>query len=141
MSTPTCDTPHRAPDPTDAHVGIFWQVPDAAGAPCLVVDSEPLVRAEPYGDFLTHARGHYDVWSGWQRRGARFLKASGWPLAILTTEYENHPRGRVVLHLPTNTFWIYTDRRLQTAATIAQIKSALGLTLESCLVKSDAHYR
>jgi len=132
--------PHR-PGPAAAHVGIFWQVPDAAGEPRLLVDAEPLLAAEPYGDFLTHPRGHYDVWTNWQRRGIPFLKAQGWPLTILTYEYETFPRGRVVLHVPANTFWIYADRRLQTPTSIAEIKSALGLADETCLIKSDDHYR
>jgi hypothetical protein len=132
--------PNPPPRP-DARVGIFWSVPDAAGVTCLVTDSEPLLKAEPYGDFLTHPRGHYDVWAQWRRLGARWLNARQWPLAILTDEYEDHPRGRVVFHVPANTFWIYADRRLQRPATIERIKTLLGLTQETCIVKSDSHYR
>jgi hypothetical protein len=139
MTAPTPAVPPATPP--DPHVGIFWQVPDAAGAPHLVVDTEPLLKAETYGDFLTHPRGHYEVWTRWQRLGPRFLQPRGWPLTILTTEYETHPRGRVVLYVPANTFWIYVDRRLQRRATIAQLKTALGLTRETCVVKSDAHYQ
>jgi len=36
----------------------------------LLIDSTSLAEAEPYGDFLTHPRGHYEVWSRWQRRRA-----------------------------------------------------------------------
>jgi len=137
---------NKAEPPSPAHrskarLGIFWRVPDTTGAPVLVTDTEPLDTAERYGDFLTHPRGHYDVWTAWQHRGARFLRAQGWPLAILTTEYELFPRGRVVLHVPANTFWIYADPRLRDTATIAAIKAAVGLTGETCLVKSDDHYR
>jgi hypothetical protein len=128
----------QRPEP---HVGIFWQVLDAAGTPHLVFDAEPLTTAEPYGDFLTHPRGHYDVWAQWRRRGSRFLTAHHWPLTILTTEYDEHPRGRVVLHILTNTFWIYADHRLQHRTILTQIKAAIGLTSEHSLIKSDDHYR
>ena len=37
----------------------------------LFIDSASLAEAEPYGDFLTHPRGHLqEVWSHWQRRRA-----------------------------------------------------------------------
>ena len=29
----------------------------------LLIDATPLAEAEPCGDFLTHPRGHYEVWS------------------------------------------------------------------------------
>jgi hypothetical protein len=140
MSATIVTAPPVPPNHATARVGIFWQVPDTTGAPVLVTDTEPLDSAERYGDFLTHPRGHYDVWTAWQHRGAPFLRTQGWPLAILTTEYEVFPRGRVVLRVPANTFWIYADQRLQELATIAAIKAALGLTHETCLVKSDGHY-
>ena len=141
MTPVSSDPPPPALPTHEPHVGIFWQVRDRAGTSHLVVDAEPLASAEPYGDVLTHPRGHYDVWTGWRRRGSRFLMAQSWPLAILTTEYDAHPRGRVVLHIPTNTFWIYADRRLQHPAFVATLKTQLGLTTEHCVVKSDAHYR
>ncbi len=122
------------------HVGIFWRVPDSVGAPCLLTDTEPLARAETYGDFLTHPRGHFDVWTRWRRLGTGWLKARGWPFAVLTHEYEAFPRGRVVFHVPTGVFWIYADRRLQRAMDIGQVKAGLGLTDQTCLVKSDSHY-
>jgi hypothetical protein len=122
-------------------VGIFWLVPDSPRAPVLVTDKEPLAMAEPYGDFLTHPRGHYEVWSDWKHRGARFLRAQGWPLAILTTEYEVFPRGRAVFHIPSNTFWIYADRRLRNGPAIKAITASLGLSDEAFEVKSDEHYR
>jgi hypothetical protein len=36
-------------------VGIFWRVDDF-----LVVDRSTLAKAEPYGDCVTHAAGHYE---------------------------------------------------------------------------------
>ena len=52
---------HRKEEP---HVGIFWLV---SGKP--IIDSTPLSQAEPYGDHLTHARGHAEVWGQYQRVG------------------------------------------------------------------------
>jgi hypothetical protein len=139
-NAPRRGAPGRPPS-VETSVGIFWQVPDAAGLPHLLVDSEPLGRTELYGDFFTHSRGHHEVWTDWQRRGSRFLRARGWPLSVLTHEYEDFPRGRVVYHFPTGVFWIYADRRLQRAPTITAIRAALGFADLPFLVKSDAHYR
>lgn len=132
------DTEPRSAEP---RVGIFWSVPDAPGDTRLLTDTETLSSAEPYGDFLTHPRGHHEVWTGWRRLGTGWLKARGWPFAVLTHEYEDFPRGRVEFHVPTGAFWIYVDARLQRPADIARIKAALGLVGETCLVKSDSHYR
>lgn len=47
-------TPPASPEPC---VGIFWRVGGV-----LVVDRSTLAEAEPYGDPLTHAAGHYERW-------------------------------------------------------------------------------
>lgn len=59
---------------------------------------EPEVRAfaEPYGDFLTHSQGHFEVWEGWQRLGPAGLARRGLPAAIACREYDEFPRGRIV---------------------------------------------
>ena len=48
--------------PDDASVGIVWGVRDVGGLLLLVTDRTSLAEAERYGDFLTHPRGHHDVW-------------------------------------------------------------------------------
>ena len=48
--------------PTTPAVGIFWRVNGV-----LVVDLSTLDEAEPYGDCITHATGHYECWVHWQR--------------------------------------------------------------------------
>ena len=65
---------------TAPNVGIFWGVP--AGHVALVTDATPLAAAEPYGDFLTHPRGHCEVWEGWRRLGPAGLARRGLPLAV-----------------------------------------------------------
>jgi hypothetical protein len=49
-------------------VGIFWGIPESDHSWTLLIDSTSLAEAETYGNFLTHPRGHYEVWSHWQRR-------------------------------------------------------------------------
>ena len=41
----------------------------------------PLARAEPYGDCLTHAAGHHEVWECWRRLGPTGLARRGLPAA------------------------------------------------------------
>jgi hypothetical protein len=107
----------------------------------LVIDSTPLSEAEIYGEFLTHPRGHYDVWENWRRLGPAGLASAGLPAAILWHEYEDFPRGRIVCHRETERFIIYADRRLQTAAFIRRIATAFALPPGRVDVRSDEHYR
>jgi hypothetical protein len=123
----------------EPHVGIFWWAPEGPGV--LVTDRTPLTEAEPYGDFLTHPAGHFEVWEDWRRLGVLGLRRRRLPPAIASTEYETFPRGRIVFHGPTQTFWIYADGRLQVPAVIKEIKAAFGLNDANSVVKSDSHYR
>ena len=52
-------------DHSQPRVGIFWLYNGK-----LVTDSTPLSEAEPYCDFLAHAKGHIDYWTELQERGA-----------------------------------------------------------------------
>lgn len=126
---------------TPPSLGIFWWVPGNLGGHSLVVDTVPLAEAEPYGDCLTHPRGHHEVWEQWRRLGHAKLRARGIPVVVIGQEYETFPRGRIVFHEPEKTFWIYADRRLQQRGIIAEIERAFGLVSSKCVVKSDAHYR
>jgi hypothetical protein len=107
----------------------------------LVTDSVPLAEAEPYGDCLTHPRGHYEMWDRWRRAGTAWLRVKGLPTAICQTEYEEHPRGRIVYERSADLFVIYADRRLQTAEVMRLIVEAFRLTGEQFVVRSDDHYR
>ncbi len=117
-------------------VGIFWHVGDH-----VVVDYSVLDEAEEYGDCLTHATGHYDRWQQWQCLGGRALLAAGYPKSILSTEYDEWPRGRVVYETPANRFILYADRRLQRPEIVAALKSIFGIAAADVVVKSDLHYR
>ncbi len=107
----------------------------------VVVDYSVLDKAEEYGDCLTHATGHYDRWQQWQRLGGRMLLAAGYPKSILSTEYDEWPRGRIVYEKPANLFVIYADRQLQGQEFVAALKTIFGIVQEQVVTRSDLHYR
>lgn len=115
-------------------VGIFWWVDGALlAAGCAVSE------ADTYGDNLTYDGGHAEHWDRWRSAGASWLKRHGMPILICTSEYDEHPRGRIV-KTPLG-FVIYADRRLQGGAMIAAVCSHFGLDRLSVIVQSDPHYR
>ena len=122
-------------------VGIVWGVHVGSGPRGIVIDSTPLVEAEPYGDFLTHSRGHYEVWEGWRQLGPAGLARRGLPTVIAWHEYEHFPRGRVVFDTHSSRFTIYADLKLQAPGTLCRILGAFNLGLELRDVRSDPHYR
>ncbi len=128
--------PSAALAPTKASVGIFWGVNGV-----LVIDRSTLYEAEPYGDCITHAAGHYDRWQEWQALGKAQSEALGYPDCIASTEYDQWPRGRVVYETLTKRFVLYADRRLLKPDIIDALKSAFGLNDAEVIVKSDLHYR
>ncbi len=73
-------------------VGIFWGVPDGEHT-VLVTDRTPLAEAEPYGDCLTHSRGHHEVWEAWRRLGATTLRRRGLPQPSLATNTRRSRAG------------------------------------------------
>ena len=65
----------------EPQVGIFWVLNRR-----LLTDATPVSQGEPYGECLTHPRGHLDVWTGCR------------PTSLVPEEmeYEEPRRGRVV---------------------------------------------
>ncbi len=117
-----------------ASVGIFWRVEGrwvAAGC--------ALAEAVSYGDALTYDGGHAEHWDRWQAAGGRWLAAYHLPLAILESEYDEHPRGRVV-KMPAR-FMIYADRRLLGRESLAGVVALFGLEGEKVVASADSHYR
>ncbi len=131
----------RQTDLVAGSVGIVWGIRDGAGPLLLVTDCTPLAEAEPYGDFLTHPRGHYEVWEGWRRLGAAGLAKRGLPTLIAWHEYEHFPRGRVVFDATTQRFTLYADRKLQAPGVLHEVLCAFGLDPARCVVRSDPHYQ
>lgn len=124
-----------------AGVGIFWGLRDGRGPLLLVNDRTSLAMAEVYGDFLTHPRGHHEVWEDWRRLGPLELTRRGLPLVIAWHEYEHFPRGRVVFDTRNERFTIYADDRLRTPASLRRVLHTFGLDGARCAVRSDPHYR
>lgn len=122
-------------------VGIFWGIPEPDHSWTILMDATSLADAEPYGDFLTHPRGHYEVWSQWRRNRTAPVASRSIRRAIADHEYEFFPRGRIVYNTVTGIFIVYADRRLQQETTITAIASEFRLTVGTFIIRSDAHYR
>jgi hypothetical protein len=109
----------------EPHVSIFWLINGR-----VLIDSTPLGEAEPYGDYLTHPRGHAAVWEQYQRNGV-----------FPEMEYEEPPRGRVMYNTKTRQFTLLADRCiLKRKDLVAEIKKELGLP-RNTKVGDDSHYR
>src|SRR5256885_5628004 len=98
----------------------------------------PRDQAEPYGDCLTYGPGHYETWAHWRRDRTVDPSLRG---IALSYEYEDWPRGRIVLDRSRDLFILYADRKLMTPATIARIATQFHLPEERTEVKSDWHYQ
>jgi hypothetical protein len=122
-------------------VGIFWGIPGSDSRWTILTDATPLSEAEPYGDFLTHPRGHYDVWSSWQTLSAAALAKQDIPQAVAYHEYEDFPRGRIVFQIKSGQFIVYADRRLQRSDVVTDIATLFAIAPGTFVVRSDAHYR
>jgi len=128
--------PTAVATPNVPSVGIFWKIRNV-----LVIDRSSLEQAEPYGDCLTHAAGHYERWEEWQRLGATGLQRLGYPVEIATTEYDDWPRGRLVHEVPRARFVLYADRRIQNSPAISALIGAFALGGQTVVVESDSHYQ
>jgi hypothetical protein len=108
-------------------VGIFWLVSGK-----LLIDSTPLSQAEPYGDHLTHPRGHAEVWGRYQRTG----------VVPIDMEYEEYPRGRVIYNTKTQRFTLLADKCiLRDKSMVSTIMSAMNLPGKNTDKATDSHYR
>ena len=95
------------------------------------MDSRPLSEAEPYGDYLTHPRGHAEMWEAFQRAGA----------VQREVEYEESPRGRVMYNAKTRRFTLLADRCiLREQNVVRRIMSELRLP-RNTETRPDSHYQ
>jgi hypothetical protein len=112
--------------PHEPRVGIFWLHNGK-----LITDSTPLSEAEPYGDVLTHGKGHIDYWTELQERGA----------VPIEVEYEEPPRGRVGYNAKKKEFFMLADHCIiQNAAAVQTIITAFHMP-EDTEPMPDFHYR
>jgi hypothetical protein len=111
----------------EPQVGIFWLIGDR-----LIIDSTPLSAAEPYGDCLNHPQSHIDYWTEHQSLGDLPRE----------TEYEKHPRGRVVFHSKTERYSLCADRCiLRRKSVVERIIKAMHLPIDLTDILTDSHYR
>jgi hypothetical protein len=119
-------------------VGIFWLVECDSNQSRLLTAGCSLQAAEPYGDFLTFADGHYEVWEGW-----RNIKDQDPALrkVVRKFEYEDWPRGRIVFDQKKKLFILYADRKLLRTGTIARIQDRFALPAKKTIIETDFHYK
>ena len=129
------------PTLVDGKVGFFWVVSDRAGRDKLLADSLELQDAELYGSALTHPGGHHDFWEAMRARGPAWLHARDLSAALLRTEYEDWPRGRIVFHVDRLRFALMADWRLQTPTRLALIREEFRLPAGDYDISGDEHYR
>jgi hypothetical protein len=111
----------------EPQVGIFWLLQRR-----LVIDCTSLHAAEPYGDSLTHSRGHLQYWTELQRRGE----------VPAEVEYEEPPRGRVLFDRRNDRFVLLADRCiLKRGDVVRRLMRQMHLPPERTETVRDDHYR
>jgi hypothetical protein len=118
-------------------IGIFWILP-AVDKVDLLAHTLTLDEAETYGDCLTCPLSHIDAWEA-TKRGAQLLTPLATPtrIIIVTSEYEEWPRGRVVFERAAQRFVVYADRHAFTYA--KKIRKVFHLPGDA-LFRTDLHY-
>jgi hypothetical protein len=119
-------------------VGIFWMVETGLGEARLLTAGCLLEAAEPYGDCLTFADGHYDVWARWRKARGDDRAVQG---LVRSYEYEDWPRGRIVFDQTKGRFILYADRKLLLPETLALIRKRFSIAAEDSVVETDYHYQ
>ena len=129
------------PEVAVARIGFFWIVDDAAGLDVILAEAIAIGQGEVYGPSVVHPGGHFHFWSKMQKGGPAWLRARGLSAALLATEYEEWPRGRVSLSLESKRLMLLIDPRLRTQMRIAMIQREFGLPDGHLDLRSDGHYR
>jgi hypothetical protein len=127
--------------PQSPSVGIFWGIAEGNNQLALLTQRTNQLQAEPYGDFLTHPNGHYEVWEQLNELPLKVFRARDLPEQIRTHEYEFYPRGRVVYEIPQKRFFLYRDSKLANESFVAVATRWFNLTNETVVIRSDEHYR
>ena len=119
-------------------VGIFWLVGNGPAGARLLAEGCSVKAAEPYGDCLTFADGHYDVWARWRKARGDDRALQG---LVRSWEYEDWPRGRIVFDRAKGRFILYADRRLLLPETLDLIRKRFSIASENSIVETDQHYQ
>jgi len=119
-------------------VGIFWVVEPRPGEARLLTAGCSLAAAEPYGDCLTFADGHYEVWERWRKTND---PDAALRMIVRSFEYEDWPRGRIAFDLLKSHFVLYADRKLMLPDTMAQIRKRFSISADQATVVPDFHYQ
>jgi len=124
--------------PEQPAIGIFWFALDGNRAAIMLAARCLLAEAEMYGDCLTFAPGHDEIWANWRRNGPPNPALAE---VVLYDEYDEWPRGRIVFDRPANRFMLYADRRITGAGLVSQIVGHFRLPPGRVVVRHDQHYR
>ncbi|RWI92132.1 hypothetical protein [Mesorhizobium sp.] len=122
-------------------VGFFWIVPNRLGQDAILGDTLELSDAQSYGDALTHPGGHYDFWEAMRARGPAWLRARKLSGTLLSSEYEDWPRGRVNFFPKTNRFLLLADQRIMMRSRIGMVRFMFELGEHEVDIDRDGHYR
>jgi hypothetical protein len=122
-------------------VGVFWGFKNADHL-ILACHGASTTAIKPIEGFIDYELGHAEIWESWQRLGGTGLTRKGLPPDILSTDYDQHPRGRLlVIDATANRFILYADRNLQSPAIVSKLLEAFGVPPINASVQSDLHYR
>jgi hypothetical protein len=130
-----------SPNQPIGKVGYFWIVMDRAGRDAILGEAIEVAGAEMYGDLFTHPGGHCEFWEKIKRRGPAWLRSRNLTAALLSTEYEDWPRGRVVFSPSQYRFIAYADPRIQKPERIALVREMFDLPGVGLVVFGDSHYQ
>jgi len=122
--------------PKDAYVGPYWFIRDDSGRVFLMAHRCTLAKAEKYGEFLTCQHGHYDVWESCRARCSTDRIAG----IVRDSEYEEWPRGRVVLNSVRSRFIVYADRQIAQHE-LQRVVKHFGIPAGRVVFMRDGHYQ
>ena len=111
-------------------VGIFWFYEGKI----IFSHAVPLEVGEYYGDAITGVKDHADYWEELRCEGK--LNALDEPLR---DEYFSIPRGRVVYHSDTNSFFVYHGNNVK-KKDLRKVASFFNLPKEKTIFEQDLHY-
>jgi hypothetical protein len=124
--------------PKGASVGPYWFVRDGSEPIRLIAHRCALADAEEYGDCLTSPHGHYDLWEGWRTGSAPACLT----YIIRDADYEEWPRGRVVLNFIQRKFIVHGDRQVFEYGLRKQVMEYFGIPVDGHVeFTKDGHYQ